>query len=96
MQNYTLRNVPQDLWDAITGTMQETGASRRETVLDLIRRGLRAREATSRGGQARQQAMSEEERREHARQAVRARWDRRHGRGTGPLRDGAQRADNQR
>lgn len=77
MQNYTLRNLPQDLWDAISATMQETGASRRETVIDLIRRGLQSRAGSMRGGQARQQAMTPEERREHARQAVRARWDRR-------------------
>lgn len=77
MQNYTLRNVPADLWDAITAIIEETGASRRETVIDLIRRGLQSRAGSMRGGQARQQAMTPEERRELARQAVRARWDRR-------------------
>jgi len=80
MQNYTLRNVPPELWDAITAIIEETGASRRETVIELIRRGLQSRAGSIRGGQARQQAMTPEERREHARQAVRARWDRRNSR----------------
>src|SRR5690606_3311086 len=75
VQNYTLRNIPQDLWDAITGTMQETGASRRETVIDLIRRGLQSPQSLAhRGGGARQQALTSEQRRALAQSAARARW----------------------
>ena len=75
MRNYTLRNLPPELWTAITDLAEREGVSRREAVIRLLERGLQSPQTLARrGGTARQQALTAAQRRSLAQAAARARW----------------------
>jgi len=75
MRNYTLRNVPPELWDAITALAEREGLSRREAVIRLLERGLQSPTTlAAQGGRERMRRLTPAERRALARAAAQARW----------------------
>lgn len=74
MPSYMLRDLPSDLWGQVKAQATTEDVSLRAMVLDLLRRGLAVTASGAKGGHARAQSLTPDQRRESAVRAARARW----------------------
>lgn len=69
-----LRDLPPELWGQVKAQATTEDLSLRTMVLELLRRGLAVTASGARGGHARAERLTADQRRDSAQHAARARW----------------------